>query len=290
MIDPKTIMAGVVALIILAVGTFAFFTVTDVVDENIPGGRITNVESLENFNSETVNTEPNTTFLDYTAYEWTTPPGINGTTGAFNYTVDEVYGCSLNYSRWNISTNEIGFPNRIDLDITQGPDNQATVVNITNDNEDPWVTIYINDTFISVSIGATEYINRTEAFSGGLFEEITYRIDIDMIANVTQTVRCRMYNATGLMNNDTGAQTPSQAGPPGKITVSGLRGTEVTPASSQQTNISIDDIRVWAQVWPTQSMVDVAPIGNSVFGIIGIVLIIAAIMSIIGVVYTYTKR
>ena len=275
-------MAVVVAIMFLAIGIFAVSVITSSTDGVIKNSTIENILNTENFNSETVNTEPNTTFMDYTAYGWTTSPGINGTTGAFNYTVGETDSTWHNYSRWNISTNEIGFPNRILFDVTQGLTNMVTVINVTNSAGATYANIVINASFISISIGGTEHINRS---GSGLFDKITYDMNIQLVDNTTVTVRVIMTNSTGTLNT-TGYRIPSSLGAPGKIIVTGGNSTADKIAS----NITIDDIRVWAKVWPTMHITDAQTIANSVFNILGVVLIMAVIMAIVGIVYTYQQK
>lgn len=289
MIEPKAIMGIVVSLMLLAVGAFAFFIVVGEVDEHLPGARIENVLNTENFNSQTFGTLPNTTWMDYNNYSWYggTAPGINGTGTALNFRAVHEQGTYNNYSRWNISTNEIGYPNRIKFDATQGTGNNYTVINVTNSAGATYANIVMNKSYVAVDIGGTVRINRSITFGfKGLNDTFTFEVIISMTNNVTSKVRVVMSNASAGILNDTGLITPSNLGSPGKIIVSGRN---VGANSVQRMNITIDNISVKAFVWPTITVTDTGTIGNSVFSILGIVLIMGAIMAIIGVVYKFKQ-
>ena len=278
--SPETIVAIIVSLIILAVGVFAFLTVTSTTRESIPNTDITNQYTSEDFQDDTLLSSPTSDEYTYTQYNWGGyEPGINASGTDYFFNIENPYGCYTNFSRFNMTD----YVNTFSFKFTQGTSNMETRINLTDENQVNYATMRINKSFINISL-TTAYINKTDA---GVADEITVYVSLNLSStNATQSIRIRLYNTSGGTTpiNDTGWETSATSGRPMKLVLTGSH------VPNTYANLSIDDMSFYHYVYPSVPYPDIEGTGLSVFNIVGIALVIGAILTIVGLVYSFTRR
>jgi hypothetical protein len=282
-IEPQIIMGVVVSLIILGVGVFAVFTVTNVIDDEIPTTTTTTVTNSETFEGDTNESNPSDTWYTYTesGWEWANVTDLQSKSGTQSF---------------RVNTSD-GLDNHVILNLTSPTEYEYFEFWFKWDNTSHNFTRYtfldsslqgicmvdIGGTVSEGKTNKTAFNNYTQQWnSTELANDTWYNMYIDFNWT-TNYVRGRLLNTTATLNDSgwvpmfTGTAVETDIA---SIVISGYTG--------QTAMAWFDDFVLYDTSSETVEHPDITGTANSVFGIIGIVLIIGAIFAIIGIVSKFT--
>ena len=296
-VEPKVIMSVVVALIILGVGVFAVFVVTN--ETNTELDEIMDVTSnVETFETDTNGSAPASDWYTYTDTGWefanvTNQTGrgtssnsfrVNDTTSGggdyanFTFTTND-YDYFEMYFKWNNQTN---FQNMtrslfVDVDgaIIGGYNITGNATNITSSANN--TVSFFNNTATGSDWAGKGGWNSTE-----LTNDTWYRVRTDFNWS-DNTIRGRLYSNAGTLLNDSNYINMST----GSLVSNNLKTLSITGLAANTSHIWYDDFTLYHS--EIARYTDISTTANAVFNIIGIILIIGSILLIIGMASKYYR-
>lgn len=284
-IDPGMIMGVVVSLIILGVGVFAVFTVANEMNAEPYAEYTKTATNTETFETDTNESNPEDTWYTYTESGW----------GWANVTNETGRGTSSNSFFINDSSGGIDFSN---FTFTANDFEYFQTWFMWDNTSHNFTRINYLDEDIAIvgmfDVGGTVYDNRTQTvgFSNGSISWNSSALDNNTWYQVradfnwtTNTIRGRLFDTAGTTLNDSGYIPMGDA----SLTSNNLSKINFSAHTSNPAYIWFDDFTLYDTDTVQGDVPDVVGTANSVFNIIGIVLIIGAIMAIIGLVMKFQK-
>lgn len=283
-IEPQIIMGVVVSLIILGVGVFAVFTVTNVIDDEIPETTTTTVTNSETFEGDTNNANPSDSWYIYTeaGWEWANVTNLQSKSGTQSFRVNTSNGAD-DYVVLNLTspTEYEYFEFWFKWDNTS---HNFTRYTFCDSSTNGICIVDIGGTVSGGKNNRTAFNNYTQQWNSSELDNNTwYNVYIDFNWT-TNYLRARLINTTSATLNDSG-WVPMGTG---SGVQTDLASINITGYTGQSAMAWFDSFVLYDTSSETVEHPDIAGTANSVFGIIGIVLIIGAIFAIIGIVSKFT--
>ena len=278
-------MSVVISLILLAVGVFVVFTVvneTDTVANQSAGTTTTTNTYTETFETDTHGADPSDTWYTYTevGWEWANVTTADAHGGTKSYIING----SSDLNNWTNFT--------LTSDDYEYFEYWFQIDNGSHDELRTYLLDENNDTICRVdTLGSTlNYIRFRNYTTIGWNQTLTnmswYKIRYDF--NYTDnTVRARLYNASSVLLNDSWLIASDASG---TVDYSSFYVYDTTCAVGSSSYMFFDDLTLYdtdSTTTAAREYEDVGTTANTVFTILGIVLIVGAIMAIIGLMSKY---
>ena len=283
MIEGKEIAAVIVSLILLAVGLFAIGIIMQEQSDMLPesSSSVSTTTYIETFEDDTNETDPTATWYNYNETGWDWANASNDTarahTGNFTYRINDSDG-DQDWTEFNFVSDDYNYT-KFWFQIDNRSHDTANV-SFRKSNGVEICRICIENENIS-------FLNSTTTGWDNMIDGSSYygvRLDFNF---TTDEVRGRLYNYTGGTLNDTWLEMYDGSEAFTETALFNISGETGSPAYIWFDNWQLYDRDVTAAEYETPDMLGTA---NSVFTILGILIIVGAIMMIVVLMYPYMKR